>query len=81
MVKYLATNFYLPFITVFLNKFPDNNPKGFLIDDSGDIDHDLDMELEFLTMMNAPLTMDMRPDSLRSIRIMIQNKKSKAELY
>jgi len=37
LVKYLATNSYLPFIIVFLNKFPGNNPKGFLIDDSDDI--------------------------------------------
>ena len=64
LVKYLATNSYVPFITVFLNKFLDNTPKGFLIDDSDDIDasddidRDLDTELELLTMMNA-LTMDM----------------------
>jgi len=57
LVKYLATNSYVPFITVFLNKFLDNKPKGFLIDDrddiddsddidvSDDIDRDLDMEL------------------------------------
>ncbi len=70
MVKYLATNSYVPFITVFLNKFLDNKPKGFLIDDSDDIDdsydsddidRDLDMELELLTMMNT-LTMDMMPE-------------------
>nr|UEN67600.1 hypothetical protein RF2 [Sophora davidii]UEN67619.1 hypothetical protein RF2 [Sophora davidii] len=69
LVKYLATNSYLPFITVFLNKFLDNKPKGFLIDDiddsddsddSDDIDRDLDTELELLTMINA-LTMDMMP--------------------
>uniref|UniRef100_UPI0031F4186F hypothetical chloroplast RF21 n=1 Tax=Platylobium parviflorum TaxID=3041830 RepID=UPI0031F4186F len=70
LVKYLATNSYVPFITVFLNKFLDNKPKGFVIDDSDDsdniddsddIDRDLDTELEFLTMMNA-LTMDMMPE-------------------
>nr|YP_010423601.1 hypothetical protein RF2 [Laportea grossa]YP_010423618.1 hypothetical protein RF2 [Laportea grossa]USG97075.1 hypothetical protein RF2 [Laportea grossa]USG97092.1 hypothetical protein RF2 [Laportea grossa] len=73
LVKYLATNSYVPFITVFLNKFLDNKPKGFLIDDSDDIDHsddiddsddidrDLDTKLELLTMMNA-LTMDMMPE-------------------
>nr|YP_009697138.1 Ycf2 [Cornus sessilis]YP_009697155.1 Ycf2 [Cornus sessilis]QEJ84072.1 Ycf2 [Cornus sessilis]QEJ84073.1 Ycf2 [Cornus sessilis] len=75
LVKYLATNSYVPFITVFLNKFLDNKPKGFLIDDIDiddsddidasddidDIDHDLDTELELLTMMNA-LTMDMMPE-------------------
>nr|YP_010974795.1 Ycf2 [Lysiana exocarpi]YP_010974803.1 Ycf2 [Lysiana exocarpi]WNR57372.1 Ycf2 [Lysiana exocarpi]WNR57380.1 Ycf2 [Lysiana exocarpi]WNR57437.1 Ycf2 [Lysiana exocarpi]WNR57445.1 Ycf2 [Lysiana exocarpi] len=70
LVKYLATNSYVPLITVFLNKFLDNKPKGFLIDDddiddsdgiydSDDIDRDLDTEL--LTMMNA-LTMDMMPE-------------------
>nr|QJA16188.1 Ycf2 [Siraitia grosvenorii] len=77
LVKYLATNSYLPFITVFLNKFLDNKPKGISysdddsddIDDSGDIDDsddidrdlDIDTELELLTMMNA-LTMDMMPE-------------------
>nr|YP_010419671.1 hypothetical protein RF2 [Laportea mooreana]YP_010419688.1 hypothetical protein RF2 [Laportea mooreana]USG53372.1 hypothetical protein RF2 [Laportea mooreana]USG53389.1 hypothetical protein RF2 [Laportea mooreana] len=65
LVKYLATNSYVPFITVFLNKFLDNKPKGFLIDDSvddsDDMDRDLDTKLELLTMMNA-LTMDMMPE-------------------
>ena len=67
LVKYLAANSYVPFITVFLNKFLDNKPKGFLIDDSDDIgdsddiDRDLDTELELLTMTNA-LTMDMMPE-------------------
>jgi hypothetical protein len=57
LVKYLATNSYIPFIIVFLNKFLDNKPKCFLIDDRDDIDdsddidvhdnidHDLDTEL------------------------------------
>nr|AQU64636.1 Ycf2 [Camptotheca acuminata]AQU64637.1 Ycf2 [Camptotheca acuminata]ARJ37131.1 ycf2 [Camptotheca acuminata]ARJ37132.1 ycf2 [Camptotheca acuminata]ATN40478.1 Ycf2 [Camptotheca acuminata] len=69
LVKYLATNSYVPFITVFLNKFLDNKPKGFLIDDididdsddidaSDDIDdsddRDLDTELELLTMDMMP---------------------------
>nr|WRW10986.1 Ycf2 protein [Aeginetia sinensis]WRW11012.1 Ycf2 protein [Aeginetia sinensis] len=68
LVKYLATNSYVPFITVFLNKFLDNKPKGFLVEDidsddidtstSDDIDRDLDTELELLTMMNA-ITRDM----------------------
>nr|QWK45931.1 Ycf2 [Prunus domestica]QWK45949.1 Ycf2 [Prunus domestica]QWK46526.1 Ycf2 [Prunus domestica]QWK46544.1 Ycf2 [Prunus domestica] len=71
LVKYLATNSYVPFITVFLNKFLDNKPKGFLVDDSDDIndsddiddsdDRDFDTELELLTMMNA-LTMGMMPE-------------------
>uniref|UniRef100_K4BQQ7 ATPase AAA-type core domain-containing protein n=1 Tax=Solanum lycopersicum TaxID=4081 RepID=K4BQQ7_SOLLC len=43
LVRYLATNSYVPFITVMLNKFLDNKSKGFLldeidIDDSDDID-------------------------------------------
>ncbi|RZC45478.1 hypothetical protein C5167_038421 [Papaver somniferum] len=53
LVKYLATNSYVPFITVFPNKFLDDKPKGYLIDDidgsdnieidaSDDIDDDLD---------------------------------------
>ncbi|MFQ6665271.1 hypothetical protein Gotur_032047 [Gossypium turneri] len=63
LVKYLMTNSYVPFITIFLNKFLDNKLKGFLIDDididaSDAIDRDLDTELELLTMMNL-LTMDM----------------------
>uniref|UniRef100_K4B4J2 Ycf2 N-terminal domain-containing protein n=1 Tax=Solanum lycopersicum TaxID=4081 RepID=K4B4J2_SOLLC len=33
LVKYLATNSYVPFITVFLNKFLDNKSKGFLVDE------------------------------------------------
>nr|YP_011009761.1 hypothetical chloroplast RF21 [Sieruela rutidosperma]YP_011009778.1 hypothetical chloroplast RF21 [Sieruela rutidosperma]WPW43020.1 hypothetical chloroplast RF21 [Sieruela rutidosperma]WPW43038.1 hypothetical chloroplast RF21 [Sieruela rutidosperma] len=75
LVKYLATNSYVPFITVFLNKFLDNKPKGFFIDDididdsddidaSNDIDRELDTELELLTMMNA-LTMDMMSEIAR----------------
>nr|QZH79966.1 hypothetical chloroplast RF21 [Asarum pulchellum]QZH79989.1 hypothetical chloroplast RF21 [Asarum pulchellum] len=65
LVKYLATNSYVPFITVFPNKFLDDKPKGYRyliddsdIDDSDDIDDDLDTEL--LTMTNA-LTMYMTP--------------------
>ncbi|MBA0819325.1 hypothetical protein Gohar_022224 [Gossypium harknessii] len=58
LFKYLVTNSYVPFITVFLNTFLDNKLKGFLIDDididdSDAIDRDLDTELELLTMMNA----------------------------
>nr|UED18839.1 hypothetical protein RF2 [Euphorbia bisellenbeckii]UED18857.1 hypothetical protein RF2 [Euphorbia bisellenbeckii] len=90
LVKYLATNSYLPFITVFLNKYKSN---AFLFEDIGDIDYsdddfdarpadsdydfyfddsddiddiddiegDLDIELEFLTSMNA-LTMALMPE-------------------
>nr|UDY68468.1 Ycf2 protein [Solanum muricatum]UDY68487.1 Ycf2 protein [Solanum muricatum] len=72
LVKYLATNSYVPFITVFLNKFLDNKSKGFLLDEidindsdnldaSDDIDRDLDTELELLTRMNG-LTVDMMPE-------------------
>nr|DBA44674.1 TPA_asm: hypothetical protein RF2 [Batis maritima]DBA44675.1 TPA_asm: hypothetical protein RF2 [Batis maritima] len=75
LVKYLATNSYVPFITVFLNKFLDNKPKGFFIDDididdsddidaSNDIDDsdDIDRELDTeleLLTMMNALTMDM----------------------
>nr|YP_010185595.1 Ycf2 protein [Epilobium hirsutum]YP_010185612.1 Ycf2 protein [Epilobium hirsutum]QVL23092.1 Ycf2 protein [Epilobium hirsutum]QVL23109.1 Ycf2 protein [Epilobium hirsutum] len=39
LVKYLATNSYVPFITVVLNKFLDNKtPNGFDIDESGFFD-------------------------------------------
>nr|YP_010859431.1 hypothetical protein RF2 [Carpentaria acuminata]WGM73600.1 hypothetical protein RF2 [Carpentaria acuminata] len=63
LVKYLTTNSYVPFITVFPNKFLDDKPKGYLIDDididdSDDIDDDPDTEL--LTMTNV-LTMYMTP--------------------
>ncbi|KAH1130425.1 hypothetical protein J1N35_001803 [Gossypium stocksii] len=69
LFKYLATNSYVPFITVYLNKFLNNKLKCFLIDDididdsddidaSDAIDCDLDTELELLIMMNA-LTMNM----------------------
>ncbi|TYI82175.1 hypothetical protein E1A91_D05G203900v1, partial [Gossypium mustelinum] len=43
LFKYLATNSYVPFITVFLNKFLDNKLKGFLIDDI-DIDDSDDID-------------------------------------
>nr|ANP25646.1 Ycf2 [Schisandra chinensis] len=63
LVKYLATNSYVPFITVFPNKFLDDRAKGYLsddidIDESDDINHDLDAEL--LNMTNV-LTMYMMP--------------------
>nr|YP_009309134.1 hypothetical chloroplast RF21 [Primula veris]AOS86798.1 hypothetical chloroplast RF21 [Primula veris] len=49
LVKYLATNSYVPLITIFLNKFLDNKTKGFLIDDididaSDDIDANDDID-------------------------------------
>nr|QXO04073.1 Ycf2 protein [Goodyera repens]QXO04090.1 Ycf2 protein [Goodyera repens] len=60
LVKYLATNSYVPFITVFTNKFLDDN---YPIYDSYDIDDsedDLDIDTELLTMTNV-LTMYMTP--------------------
>nr|YP_010258928.1 hypothetical chloroplast RF2 [Microtis unifolia]YP_010258936.1 hypothetical chloroplast RF2 [Microtis unifolia]UIX23797.1 hypothetical chloroplast RF2 [Microtis unifolia]UIX23805.1 hypothetical chloroplast RF2 [Microtis unifolia] len=64
LVKYLATNSYVPFITVFPNKFLDDKPKGYPIDDSDDIDiddsdnididDDLDIDTELLTMYMTP---------------------------
>ncbi|MFQ6628334.1 hypothetical protein Gotur_008305, partial [Gossypium turneri] len=80
-------NSYVPFITIFLNKFLNNKLKGFLIDDididdsddiddSGTIDSDLDTELKLLTMMNA-LTMDMMSEIDR-FDITLQFKLAKA---
>nr|YP_009656936.1 hypothetical chloroplast RF2 [Medicago minima]QCO73779.1 hypothetical chloroplast RF2 [Medicago minima] len=40
LVKYLATNSYVPFITVSVNKLLDNYPKGFDINDLFDEDDD-----------------------------------------
>ncbi|KAK8949581.1 Protein ycf2 [Platanthera zijinensis] len=70
LVKYLATNSYVPFITVFPNKFLDDKPKGYPIDDSDDSDDtniddsddiyidgsddDLDIDTELLTMYMMP---------------------------
>nr|ATL62496.1 Ycf2 [Coptosapelta flavescens] len=94
LVKYLATNSYLPFITVFLNKFLDPKPKRFLsdniyIDDSDDDDDiddidasddiHLDTELKQLTMMNALPIMDMLPEiELFYIHITLQFELAKA---
>nr|YP_010349193.1 hypothetical protein Ycf2 [Iris x hollandica]UNV38079.1 hypothetical protein Ycf2 [Iris x hollandica] len=65
LVKYLATNSYVPFITVFPNRFLYDKPRGYIdgsddidIDDSDDIDDDLDTEP--LTITNV-LTMYMTP--------------------
>ncbi|KAM3395013.1 hypothetical protein P3S68_004017 [Capsicum galapagoense] len=78
LVKYLATNSYASFIMVFLNKFLDNKPKGFLldeidIDDSDDIDDsenldtsdDIDHDLDTeieLLTRMNGLTMDIIPE-------------------
>ena len=43
LVKYLATNSYVPFITVFPNKFPDDNPKNSLI---GNLDYGKNIHLD-----------------------------------
>nr|BEV21232.1 Ycf2 [Taraxacum albidum]BEV21294.1 Ycf2 [Taraxacum albidum] len=89
LVKYLAKNSYLPFITLFLNKFLDNKSKGFDdidIDDLYDIhasddidasDDILDMELELLTSMNA-LTMGMMPEDEDLLYITLQFELAKA---
>nr|YP_007476091.1 hypothetical chloroplast RF21 [Dasypogon bromeliifolius]YP_007476109.1 hypothetical chloroplast RF21 [Dasypogon bromeliifolius]AEZ48738.1 hypothetical chloroplast RF2 [Dasypogon bromeliifolius]AGE93155.1 hypothetical chloroplast RF21 [Dasypogon bromeliifolius]AGE93175.1 hypothetical chloroplast RF21 [Dasypogon bromeliifolius] len=45
LVKYLAKNSYVPFITVFPNKFLDDKPKGYLIDDI-DIDDSDDIDID-----------------------------------
>nr|YP_009247550.1 hypothetical chloroplast RF21 [Tahina spectabilis]AMW65517.1 hypothetical chloroplast RF21 [Tahina spectabilis] len=45
LVKYLTTNSYVPFITVFPNKFLDDKPKGYLIDDI-DIDDSDDIDID-----------------------------------
>nr|YP_010179590.1 hypothetical chloroplast RF21 [Allium sikkimense]YP_010179608.1 hypothetical chloroplast RF21 [Allium sikkimense]QUV76207.1 hypothetical chloroplast RF21 [Allium sikkimense]QUV76225.1 hypothetical chloroplast RF21 [Allium sikkimense] len=66
LVKNLAATSYVPFITVFPNKFLDDKPKEYLIDDSDDIhiddsdDIDDDLDTELLTMTNV-LTMYMTP--------------------
>nr|YP_009109941.1 hypothetical chloroplast RF21 [Trifolium strictum]AIJ28408.1 hypothetical chloroplast RF21 [Trifolium strictum] len=46
LVKYLSTNSYVPLITVFLNKFLDNYPKGIDVDDYDSEDDDLFDERE-----------------------------------
>nr|YP_010234796.1 hypothetical protein RF2 [Paphiopedilum parishii]YP_010234810.1 hypothetical protein RF2 [Paphiopedilum parishii]QTC05782.1 hypothetical protein RF2 [Paphiopedilum parishii]QTC05796.1 hypothetical protein RF2 [Paphiopedilum parishii]WAN78092.1 Ycf2 [Paphiopedilum parishii]WAN78103.1 hypothetical protein RF2 [Paphiopedilum parishii]WCR50005.1 Ycf2 [Paphiopedilum parishii] len=77
LVKYLATNSYVPFITVFPNKFLDDKLKGYLIDDidiydSDDIDDsddiggsdgiDDDLDIDMeLLTMTNVLTMSMTP--------------------
>nr|AYP31976.1 hypothetical chloroplast RF21 [Canna iridiflora] len=45
LVKYLATNSYVPFITVFPNKFLDDKSKGYLFDDI-DIDDDDGIDID-----------------------------------
>ena len=73
-------NSYVPFITVFLNKFLYNKLEDFLIDDSNNIDHDLDMELGLLTMTNA-LTMDMMLEIDQFYITLIRISKNKVSLH
>ena len=73
-------NSYVPFITVFLNKFLYNKLEDFLIDDSNYIDHDLDMELGLLTMTNA-LTMDMMLEIDRFYITLIRISKNNVSLH
>ncbi|KAK9087477.1 hypothetical protein Syun_029871 [Stephania yunnanensis] len=68
LVKYLATNSYVPFIMVFPNKFLDDKPKGYLIydidfDDNDDINDsdDDDLDTELLTMKNVITMYNMMP--------------------
>lgn len=56
LVKYLAENSYVPFITIFLNKLLENKPKGFLIDNSDNMTVTL-MEIELLTTKSATGTL------------------------
>nr|QXO03213.1 Ycf2 [Dossinia marmorata]QXO03230.1 Ycf2 [Dossinia marmorata] len=67
LVKYLATNSYVPFITVFPNKFLDDKPKSYPIDDIDYIDYsddiniddsedDLDIDTKLLTMYMTYMT-------------------------
>nr|YP_010529660.1 hypothetical protein RF2 [Berberis pruinosa]YP_010529679.1 hypothetical protein RF2 [Berberis pruinosa]QYF07588.1 hypothetical chloroplast RF21 [Prinsepia utilis]QYF07605.1 hypothetical chloroplast RF21 [Prinsepia utilis]UXW91696.1 hypothetical protein RF2 [Berberis pruinosa]UXW91697.1 hypothetical protein RF2 [Berberis pruinosa] len=73
LVKYLATNSYVPFITVFTNKFLDDKPQGYFYeesyfedddddfydsnDDDLDLDIDIDIEKELLTL-TSEITID-----------------------
>lgn len=59
-VKYVATNSYVPFITVFLNRFVKNKLIPFHFDDSDDRDLDT---IDIVTRMNG-LTRDMMPPDL-----------------
>nr|YP_010193663.1 hypothetical protein Ycf2 [Zostera japonica]YP_010193681.1 hypothetical protein Ycf2 [Zostera japonica]QZQ52883.1 hypothetical protein Ycf2 [Zostera japonica]QZQ52901.1 hypothetical protein Ycf2 [Zostera japonica] len=58
LVKYLATNSYVPFIMVFTNKFLNDKDKDdsndIHIDDSDDIHIDNDFDTELLTMYMTP---------------------------
>nr|UDZ61533.1 hypothetical protein RF2 [Ranalisma rostratum]UDZ61534.1 hypothetical protein RF2 [Ranalisma rostratum] len=81
LVKYLATNSYVPFITVLPNKFLDHKARGFFIfdknldkrkdihfGDSNDIHIDDDLDTELLTMTNV-LTIYSKMASMRIGRL------------
>ena len=55
LVKYLAKNSYVPFITIFLNKLLENKPKGYLIDNSDNMP--VTLEIELLTTKSATGTL------------------------
>ncbi|KAK8953450.1 Protein ycf2 [Platanthera guangdongensis] len=57
LVKYLATNSYVPFITVFPNKFLDDKPKGYPIDDSDDSDDTILMIVTIFILMVVMMTL------------------------
>ena len=73
----MEENSYVHFITVFLNKFLDNKPKGSedsdKIDDNDDIDRDLDMEPGLLTITNVLIMNMMLLIFLQYNSIFIQN--------
>nr|BDY11466.1 Ycf2 [Lysimachia monelli]BDY11481.1 Ycf2 [Lysimachia monelli] len=64
LVKYLATNSYVPLITVFLNKFLDNKTKGFFIDDIHIDDSD---EIDASDEINASDEIDANDDIDRDL--------------
>nr|YP_009389718.1 ycf2 protein [Silene wilfordii]YP_009389736.1 ycf2 protein [Silene wilfordii]ANG08147.1 ycf2 protein [Silene wilfordii]ANG08165.1 ycf2 protein [Silene wilfordii] len=65
LVKYLATNSYVPFITVFLNKFLDNkflDNKGFFIDIDASADDDDDYYIDARDDIDASGAIDASDD-------------------
>nr|GEU84818.1 hypothetical chloroplast RF21, chloroplastic [Tanacetum cinerariifolium] len=83
VVKYLAKNSYLPFITVFLIKFLDNKSQGFDDIDTDDIDDingsdDIDVGDNILDMELELLTMNMMPEDEDQLYITLQFELAKA---
>nr|QXO02874.1 Ycf2 [Cheirostylis montana]QXO02886.1 Ycf2 [Cheirostylis montana] len=86
LVKYLATNSYVPFITVFSNKFLDDKPKSYPIDDIDsiydinidDIEDDLDIDTKLLTMYMTYMTSMMPKRDQFHIAITLQFELAKA---